>query len=494
MPQLILEYYPLGNWTDAKIQEDECVTALGQVLDGLRHLHQTGIAHRDLKPDNILVEREPYLRFAISDFGLSKLTTDTALLTTFCGTLKYAAPEVFPGVAESYEVSVDIWSLGVLVLEAVYGIPKPPEISKSSHPWKEWTRSWFQRLRHILDDQEDDDILVAILTDMISFNPGDRPDANDCLCWGFEAGLFERRADDELVISRDPSNPEQTTQWTTSSRFTSSPGASTSPQSEASTVVNGDVHFQEHLLGNENASQPDGHRRILLPEDHTTQPASQGFRAPWEQEISQEEQENQQLMHQLSSRTVINKALWDEEGLYQDNSAGSGQEGHQSVSQGRCQPMDAMGGSTTRDLQQRLGNDSEESQALGADKSPASPHPTDIQLREISAPHREIANRDRRSWPVLTVACSPSEGTINLNHLLQTIGKGQGTWKVMSLAAYRAMWKRVVISKGPQDFQGTYVTLDDARKICSRFSIDAEILSWLDKEMKVPERIPRNAG
>ncbi|KAF4509001.1 hypothetical protein G6O67_005315 [Ophiocordyceps sinensis] len=65
-PLIVMDYYPLGNFVDAGIvDENVCVTALGQLLDGLDHLHKNAVAHRDLKPENILVTREPFLKVDI---------------------------------------------------------------------------------------------------------------------------------------------------------------------------------------------------------------------------------------------------------------------------------------------------------------------------------------------------------------------------------------------------------------------------------------------
>src|SRR5579862_2816480 len=75
------------------------------------------IVHRDIKPDNILrfVSPDGSIRVKFADFGLSK---NTDQLKTYCGTLWYAAPEIYAKVvtkdAERYTAGVDIWSLAVV--------------------------------------------------------------------------------------------------------------------------------------------------------------------------------------------------------------------------------------------------------------------------------------------------------------------------------------------------------------------------------------------
>lgn len=208
-PMMIMTYYRHGNIVDAGIvDEDQYVTLLGQILDGLKHLHSKGVAHRDLKPANLLVEMDPYFKAVITDFGLANVATDTTVLKTFCGSLKYAAPEVFPGMARPYECSVDLWSLGVIILEGMYGtlvtpgVPTPAvEERVTSQQWLEWLRLWCGRIVKKLNDQDEDQV-VEILLQVLKVKPSERWSASTSLKHGFKNGLFRRRVADGLVMCR----------------------------------------------------------------------------------------------------------------------------------------------------------------------------------------------------------------------------------------------------------------------------------------------------
>ena len=70
-----------------------CRKMARQVLLGLRYLHQyCGIIHTDLKPENVLVETDGYLK--LTDFGLAKKAKRKDNNMTFCGTASYLAPEI----------------------------------------------------------------------------------------------------------------------------------------------------------------------------------------------------------------------------------------------------------------------------------------------------------------------------------------------------------------------------------------------------------------
>ena len=119
---IILEYAKGGNLyqliKDEKngFSESKAFDYFIQVINAVYYLHSNNIIHRDIKPENILIGDDNKLK--LCDFGWAKeLTLENR--STFCGTMEYMAPEIVG--SENYDYSVDIWSLGILLYEMLFG-------------------------------------------------------------------------------------------------------------------------------------------------------------------------------------------------------------------------------------------------------------------------------------------------------------------------------------------------------------------------------------
>jgi CRP-like cAMP-binding protein len=107
-------YWCMQNY---EISEKGAKFYLSQVVLMLEYLHSRTIAYRDIKPENLIIARDGYLRMI--DFGLSKFLGPGERSYTFCGTPLYLAPEVWG--SGGHNRAVDFWALGVFLYEVISG-------------------------------------------------------------------------------------------------------------------------------------------------------------------------------------------------------------------------------------------------------------------------------------------------------------------------------------------------------------------------------------
>lgn len=107
-----------------------------QVCDGVEHAHERGVIHRDLKPDNVLVDGDG--RPKVLDFGVARATrsddSPQTLLTEhgqIVGTLPYMSPEQIAGESRAADVRSDVYALGVVLFELLSG-RRPHELRHAS--------------------------------------------------------------------------------------------------------------------------------------------------------------------------------------------------------------------------------------------------------------------------------------------------------------------------------------------------------------------------
>ncbi|XP_024115869.1 cGMP-dependent protein kinase 2 isoform X2 [Oryzias melastigma] len=92
---------------------------IGCVTEAFEYLHRKGVLYRDLKPENLLLDMEGYVKLV--DFGFAKKIRSGQKTWTFCGTPEYVAPEII--LNKGHNFSVDFWALGILVFELLTGSP-----------------------------------------------------------------------------------------------------------------------------------------------------------------------------------------------------------------------------------------------------------------------------------------------------------------------------------------------------------------------------------
>jgi len=125
---LIFEYIPydLKRYMESVLKIDPVLikSYMYQILKGLEHCHSRRILHRDMKPQNLLIDKGGCLK--IADFGLSRaFSVPTRAYTHEVVTLWYRAPEILLGQSR-YSTPVDIWSAGCIFAEMVNRLPLFP--------------------------------------------------------------------------------------------------------------------------------------------------------------------------------------------------------------------------------------------------------------------------------------------------------------------------------------------------------------------------------
>ncbi|MEV6544222.1 protein kinase [Streptomyces sp. NPDC051665] len=109
----------VGQRTDAT---DAMVTeTVRQIASALSALHEVGIIHQDLKPENVLVRSTDPLDLALTDFGVSRVLDQTRAAATAAGTLAYLAPELLLSSGGQTSRARDWWALGMMARELLLG-------------------------------------------------------------------------------------------------------------------------------------------------------------------------------------------------------------------------------------------------------------------------------------------------------------------------------------------------------------------------------------
>lgn len=130
----LIEYMDAGSLADIVVtggckSESVLANIAWRVMSGLAYLHEKRVIHRDIKPDNILINQAGDIK--ISDFGVSKyMDPGEDTLKELAGTTAYLSPEVLAG--QDYSFNLDVWSFGITLLTVALGKMPIPEEHRTS--------------------------------------------------------------------------------------------------------------------------------------------------------------------------------------------------------------------------------------------------------------------------------------------------------------------------------------------------------------------------
>ncbi|XP_021726919.1 mitogen-activated protein kinase 19-like isoform X1 [Chenopodium quinoa] len=188
---------------------------LYQMLRALKYMHTANVYHRDLKPKNILANANCKLK--ICDFGLARVafndTPTTIFWTDYVATRWYRAPELCGSFFSKYTPAIDIWSIGCIFAEVLTGKPLFPGksvvhqldiitdlLGTPSHDVISGVRN--DKARKYLTDMRKkqpvpfshkfsnaDPLALRLLQRLLSFDPKDRPTAEEALADPYFKGL-----------------------------------------------------------------------------------------------------------------------------------------------------------------------------------------------------------------------------------------------------------------------------------------------------------------
>ncbi|MFI6451880.1 protein kinase [Streptosporangium amethystogenes] len=144
----------------------EAVRLIGQIADALTHAHAHGVVHRDVKPENILIDAAGQAR--LTDFGVARLTHGPGLTQTslILGTPSYLAPEVADG--QPATPAVDVYATGLVLYELLAG--RPPFVG--DHPMAVLRQHAISAPRRLAGMP---DAVWSMITACVAKDPAQRP-------------------------------------------------------------------------------------------------------------------------------------------------------------------------------------------------------------------------------------------------------------------------------------------------------------------------------
>lgn len=203
---VVFEYLGGGDLFDrivhlGHVSEQDLKPVMFQIAESLAHLHQNGIIHRDVKPENILFrvtcrpdteidqislgidQMLPWdvIEPVLCDFGLSYMKGKEDLIDPPAGTFGYASPQVLK-MEENIDASCDMWSYGVMMFAALGGELPFPASTDGSTLMEEHLREAYRGPRFLSNRWHTiSNDAKSLISDLLHYSPFNRPTAHDVL-------------------------------------------------------------------------------------------------------------------------------------------------------------------------------------------------------------------------------------------------------------------------------------------------------------------------
>ncbi|GGF87770.1 Stk1 family PASTA domain-containing Ser/Thr kinase [Paenibacillus aceti] len=201
---IVMEYIEGRNLNEiikerAPLQVDEAVRIASQIADALDHAHMNHIIHRDIKPHNILIGRNGWVK--VTDFGIARAVTSTTITQTgsVVGSVHYFSPEHAKGVATGEKS--DLYSLGIVLYQMLTG--RLPFLGESP------ISVALKHLQEHFDEPRSVNPMIPqsvenIILKSMRKNPGERYESAKEMRRDLETSLLpERRTESKLIFAED---------------------------------------------------------------------------------------------------------------------------------------------------------------------------------------------------------------------------------------------------------------------------------------------------
>lgn len=163
----------LFSYPDERIPEPQARIWFRQIVAAVQYCHEHGVAHRDLKLENILLDAEDHIR--VSDFGFANVfPTSDSFLKTLCGSARYAPPELLAG-AMYKGPPLDIWALGIILFVMLSG-DFPWKMQDDGYNLMSEVTSGRYQLPPFVSQQA-----AALIRSILILDPDQRPTASQLL-------------------------------------------------------------------------------------------------------------------------------------------------------------------------------------------------------------------------------------------------------------------------------------------------------------------------